>query len=70
MFLLLAADDLPWLPCAGPGMHGHVDLTYLQFLQEPVSPGQHLLAVEGDRNKVNQVPNQVPRSGKISKPGT
>ena len=32
------------LPCAGPGVHGHVDLTYLQFLQEPVRPGQHLLA--------------------------
>ena len=46
MFLLLAADDLPWLPCAGPGLHGHLDLTYLQYLQEPVRPGQHLLAVD------------------------
>ena len=38
---MLAADDLP---CAGPGLHGLVDLIYLQFLQEAVIPGQHQLA--------------------------
>jgi hypothetical protein len=44
VFLLLAADDLHWLPCAGPGLHGHLDLTYHQYLQKPVISGQHLLA--------------------------